>query len=99
MCAEATVAYKKANKKTKTEAAKAKSRAYKNLYDSLSEKDGQRKGTRIAKQKNSEAQDVYRAKIVRESRGKVLKGEAQIGESWKEYYQQFMNVENPRVKG
>ena len=28
----------------------------------------------------------------------ILTGEAQIRERWKEYYQQLMNVENPRVK-
>ena len=95
---ETIAAYKQANKKTKIEVAKAKSKAYENLYNSLSEKDGQRKAIRIAKQKNKEAQDIYQAKRVMESGGQILTGEAQIRERWKEYYQQLMNVENPRVK-
>ena len=78
--------------------AKAKSKAYEDLYNSLSDKDGQRKAIRIAKQKNKEAQDIYQAKRVKESGGQILTGEAQIKERWKGYYQQVMNVENPRVK-
>ena len=97
-CEETIAAYKQTNEKTKIEVAKAKSKAYENLYNSLSEKDGQRKAIRIAKQKNKEAQDIYQAKRVKESGGQILTGEAQIRERWKDYYQQLMNVENPRVK-
>ena len=97
-CEETIVAYKKANKQTKIEVEKAKSKAYENLYSSLSEEDGQRKAIRIAKQKNKEAQDVYQAKRIKGSGGQILTREAQIRERWKEYYQQLMNVENPRVK-
>ena len=97
-CEETIVAYKKTNKQTKIEVTKAKSKAYENLYNSLSEKDGQRKAIRIAKQKNKEAQDLYQAKWIMGSGGHILTREAQIRERWKEYYQQLMNVENPRVK-
>ena len=51
MCIEAIVAYRKANKKTMIEVAKANSNACENLYDSLSEKEGQRKAISIAKQR------------------------------------------------
>ena len=87
-CEETIVAYKKANKPTKIEVAKAKSKAYENLYNSLSEEDGQRKAIRIAKQKNKEAQDVYQAKRIKGSGGHILTREVQIRERWKEYYQQ-----------
>ena len=78
--------------------AKAKSKAYENLHSILCEKDGQRKAVWIAKQKNKKAQDVYQAKRVKESGEQIRTGEVQIRERWKEYYQQLMNVENPRVK-
>ncbi|XP_047485916.1 uncharacterized protein LOC125036999 [Penaeus chinensis] len=58
-CEETIVAFKEANKKAKREVAKAKSKAYEELYSSLDGQDGQRKAIRIAKQKHKEAQDVY----------------------------------------
>ncbi|XP_047492419.1 uncharacterized protein LOC125041473 [Penaeus chinensis] len=58
-CEETIVAFKEANKKAKREVAKAKSKAYVELYSSLDGQDGQRKAIRIAKQKHKEAQDVY----------------------------------------
>ncbi|XP_037779266.1 uncharacterized protein LOC119575714 [Penaeus monodon] len=80
------------------EVAKAKSRAYEDLHSSLEGQDGQRKAVRIAKQKNKEAQDVYQAERVKDGEGQVLTEDIQIREKWKEYYQQLMNVENPRVE-
>ena len=58
--------------------AKAKSKAYENLHNSLSEKDGQRKAIRIAKQKNKEALDVHQTKRVKVSGGEILTRDAQI---------------------
>ena len=58
--------------------AKAKSKAYENLYNSLSEQDGQRKAIRIAKQKNKETLDVYQTKRVKGSGGQILTRNAQI---------------------
>ena len=52
--------------------AKAKSKAYDNLYNGLNKHDRQRKAIRIAKQKNKEAQDMYQAKRVKDSRGQIL---------------------------
>ena len=83
MCTEAIAAYRKANKKTKVEVAKTKSKAYENQYDSLSEKNWQSKAIRIAKQKKREAQGVYQAKRVEESGGMAVIGEAQRKERWK----------------
>ncbi|XP_047469150.1 uncharacterized protein LOC125025221 [Penaeus chinensis] len=43
-------------------------------------------------------QDVYQAKRIKDGKGLVLTDGKQIKERWKEYYQQLMNVENPRVE-
>ncbi|XP_042884615.1 uncharacterized protein LOC122261151 [Penaeus japonicus] len=64
----------------------------------LEGEDGQRKTIRIAKQRNKQSQDVYQAKLVKDTNGNVLTDNQQLKNRWKEYYQQLMNVENPRTE-
>jgi len=97
-CVENIEAYKKSNKDAKRAVAKAKSEAYKDLYDSLENKDGQQKAIRLAKQRNKESEDVYQARMIKNHSGEVLTTERQIKNRWKEYYQQLMNIENPRIE-
>ena len=76
--------------------AKAKCKAYDDLYTSLEEKDGQLKAMRIAKQKNRESQDMCQVKQMKSEVGQVLLDEEEIKERWRSYFKQLMNVENDR---
>ena len=49
--------------------AKAKYKAYDDLYTSLEEKDGQLKAMRIVKQKNWKSQDMYQVKQMKNEVG------------------------------
>ena len=60
--------YKEACKIAKREVAKAKLRAYKDLYDSLDLSDGLRKAMRMAKIKNRNSADVLQAKLIKGQR-------------------------------
>ena len=61
-CEETIITYKQANKEAKRAVAKAKATAFNDLYASLEEKEGQQRAIRIARQKNTESQDIYQAK-------------------------------------
>ncbi|XP_042866397.1 uncharacterized protein LOC122249519 [Penaeus japonicus] len=97
-CEQTIDRYKKANKKAKRAVAKAKSEAYKNLHDSQEGEEEQRKAIRIAKRRDEQPQDVYQAKLVKGTNGNVMTDNQQLKNRWKEYYQQLMNVENPRTE-
>ena len=60
--------YKEACKIAKQEVAKAKSRVYKDLYDSLDSSDGLWKAMRMAKIKNRNLADVLQAKLIKDRR-------------------------------
>ena len=60
--------------------AKAKCKAYDDLYTSLEEKDGQLKAMRIVKRKNWESQDMYQIKQMKNEVGQVLLDEEEIKE-------------------
>ena len=76
--------------------AKAKCKAYDDLYTSLEEKDGQLNAMRIAKHKNRESQDMYQAKQMKNDVGQVLLDDEDIKERWRSYFKQLVNVENDR---
>ena len=86
------------NNSGKRAVARAKTEAYNDLYDSLTDdQEGERKAIRIAKQKHKESQDVYQGKQIKDVNGDVLREENDIKERWRTYFEQLMNDENDRI--
>jgi len=90
--------YKKAKRKAKRTVAKAKNKAFQDLYKRLETKEGVNEVFRIAKQKNKNGQDVQQVKLVKSKCGEVLVEERRVQQRWREYFEDLLNQENPRER-
>jgi len=75
---------------------KAKQEATKHIYDELHMKEGQVKIYKIAKARQRSRQDKMAVNIIKDRDGTILTDEKLIQERWKSYFEEFLNVENPR---
>jgi hypothetical protein len=89
-------AYKERQKLAKVEVAMAKEKAYSNMYEKLDTKGGEKELYRLAKQRNRDSRDVLQVKMIKDASGNVLTSKESSLKRWKEYYENLMNIENPR---
>lgn len=95
---EAKERYKGINREAKVVVREAKEEATRELYDSLSTKEGEKSIYRIAKSRHRTRQDLGQIGVVKDVNGNILQEEAKIKARWREYFQQLLNVENKRER-
>ena len=82
----------------KKEVAKAKSKAYDELYEGLDTKEGENTLYRLARQRHQAGKDVQQIRMMKDNDGNVMTDEESVLRIWKEYYMGLMNEENERER-
>ena len=95
---ESREVYEEVKCKVKREVAKAKEKAYDELYANLSTKEGEKDLYRLARQRDRAAKDVQQVRVIKDADGSVLIGEERVRERWKKYFEELMNTENDRER-
>ena len=88
--------FKEANKRAKREVAKAKERAYKDLYDKLDSIEGQKIIYKLYKTRERRTRDITDIAYIKDSNGSILTDEDEIKARWEELFETLLNVENER---
>ena len=91
------MAYKTARKQAKREVAKARNKAYEELYKKLETKEGENEVFKIAKQRNSQSKDVQQVRVIKSKIGEILMEEEKVKQRWK-YLDNLLKHENPRER-
>ena len=79
--------------------AKAKSKAYDELYEGLDTKEGEKPSLyRLARQRHQAGKDVQHVRMMKNKDGNVMTDEESVLRMWKEYYMGLMNEENERER-
>ena len=81
-------------RETKEGVAKAKSKAYDELYDWLDTNDGEKTLYRLARQRHQAGKDVQKVRMMKDKDGNVMTDEESVLRIWKEYYKRLVNEEN-----
>ena len=68
------------------------------LYEELEMVEGQKKICRIAKYRNKATKDISQVKQIKDGSGAVLRDEGRVRERWKDYFENLLNEEYPRVQ-
>ena len=89
------LAYKTARKQAKIEVAKARNKAYEELYEKLETKQGENEVFQLAKQRNRQSKDVQQVRVIRSKTGEILMEEEKLKQRWKQYFDNLLNHENP----
>ncbi|KAF7651214.1 hypothetical protein LDENG_00113870 [Lucifuga dentata] len=95
---ESSQEYREMKRKVKVEVAKAKQRAYNDLYARLDSKEGETDLYRLARQRNRDGKDVQQVRVIKDRDGNVLTGARSVMGRWKEYFEELMNEENERER-
>ena len=82
----------------KKEVAKAKSKAYDELYEGLDTKEGENTLYRLARQRHQAGKDVQQIRMMKDNDGNVMTDQESVLRIWKEYYMGLMNEENERER-
>ncbi|KAK2913101.1 hypothetical protein Q8A73_007214 [Channa argus] len=90
--------YREIQRKVKIEVAKAKQRAYEDLYARLDTKEGEVDLYRLARQRDRDGKDVQQVRVIKDKDGNVLTGASSVMGRWKEYFEELMNEENERER-
>ncbi|KAK2910488.1 hypothetical protein Q8A73_008203 [Channa argus] len=90
--------YREIQRKVKIEVAKAKQRAYEDLYARLGTKEGEVDLYRLARQRDRDRKDVQQVRVIKDKDGNVLTGARSVMGRWKEYFEELMNEENERER-
>ena len=90
--------YKETRKKASKAVQTAKQEVYRELYERLETREGEKELYRLAKQRERAGRDIQQVRVIKDAEGKVLTGEGEICERWKEYFERLMNEENERVR-
>ena len=88
------LAYKTAGKQAKREVAKARNKAYEELYQKLKTKEGENELFKIAKHRNRQSKDVQQVRAIKSKTGEILM-EENVKQRWKVYFDDLLNQENP----
>ena len=88
--------YKETCQKAKREVAKARAKAYDDLYGKLETKEGEKELYRLARQRDRAGKDVQHVRVIKDADGNVLTNEECVRRRWKGYFEELMNVENDR---
>ena len=78
--------------------AKARNKAYEELYEKLETKKGENEVFKIAKQRNRQNKDVQQVRVIKSKIGEVLMEQEKVKQRWKDYFDNLLNHENPREK-
>ena len=78
--------------------AKARNKAYEELYEKLQTKKGENEVFKIAKQKNKQSKNVQQVRAIKSKTGEILTEEKKVKQRWKEYFEKLFNHENPRER-
>ena len=87
-----------ARKQAKREVAKTRNKAYEELYEKLETKEGENELYKIAKQKNRQSKDVQQVRVIKSKTGEMLMKEEKVKQRWKEYFDNLLNLENPKER-
>ena len=85
-------------REAKKEVAKAKSKAYDELYEGLDTKEGEKTLYRLARQRHQAGKDVQQVRMMKDKDGNVMTDEESVLRMWKEYNMGLMNEENERER-
>ena len=88
--------YKEKTKEAKRVVAKAKGEGYKECYENIDTREGEKTIYRIAKQRAEAKRDIKEKKVIKDQQGEVLTDGEKIKERWGEYYTTLLNKENQR---
>ena len=78
--------------------AKARNKAYEELYKKLETKEGENELSKIAKQRNKQSKNVQQVRVIKSKAGKMLMKKEKVKQRWKEYFDNSPNQENPRER-
>ena len=92
------LAYKTVRKQAKREVAKARNKAYDELYEKLETKEKENELFKIAKQTNRQSKDVQQERVIKSKTGEILMEEHKVKQRWKKYFDDLLNQENPRER-
>ncbi|KAJ8375265.1 hypothetical protein SKAU_G00058450 [Synaphobranchus kaupii] len=95
---ESRQVYTEKRREAKREVAKAKERAFSELYKRLDTKEGEKELFRLARQRDQAGKDVQQVRVIKDRDGKVLTSEDSVMRRWKEYFEELMNEENERER-
>ena len=90
--------YKEMCSIAKKEVAKAKEKAYDDLYEKLDTKEGEKDLYRLTRQRDRDGKDMQHVKMIKDKDGDVLTNEENILRRWKEYFEDLLNIENERER-
>jgi ribosomal protein S8 len=88
--------YREAKTRAKQAVAVAKKESYSQLYEQLDTEEGKNRIYSIAKQRDKGSKDLQQIRMINNKEGRVLTSEQEILERCKDYFEELMNIENPR---
>ena len=86
--------YKVSKKTAKRVVSVAKGRAYEDLYQRLSTKEGEKDIYRMARARDRKTRDLNQVKCIKDEREQLLVKEDEIRQRWQEYFDKLFNGEN-----
>ncbi|GKD73212.1 retrovirus-related pol polyprotein LINE-1 [Tanacetum coccineum] len=89
--------YKVAKREAKIVVARAKDRAYKDLYKKLDSKEGANDIYKIAKARERKRRDIGNVRYIKDEGGRTIMREEDIRKRWGEYFSSFFN-ESPHIE-
>ena len=93
-CAYNIEKYKVAKKTAKRAVSETKGRAYEDLYQRLSTKEGEKDIYRMVRDCDRKTRDFNQVKCIKDEREQLLVKEDKIIHRWQEYFDKLFNGEN-----
>ena len=82
--------------KAKRDGAKAKQKAYDELYESLDTKEGENDLYPLARQMDRAGKDVQQVWVIKDRDGNLLTSVESVLRRWEEYFEESMNQEEKK---
>lgn len=95
---EGTAMLKDINKEAKRAVAQARAAALQDMYEDLETKEGQKGIFKLAKERNKSTKDLKPIRQIKDKNGRVLTDPVIIRRRWRDYYEELLNHENPRLR-
>ena len=86
--------YNESKSRTKTIIAREKNKAYRDWYEQLNTREGEKNIYRIAKCRNKNRQDIQGVRFIKDGQGNILCEDDKIKKRWEEYFSNLLNTEN-----
>lgn len=86
--------YKVAKKNAKRAMSEARGRAYEDLYQRLSTKEGEKDVSKMAKIRERKTRDFNQVKCIKDESNRLLVKDDEIKNRWREYFDKLFNGEN-----